>query len=148
MSSLKTKRYLCALSFLFSIFHFFCHAQNINSQIKSNIEIEIQASEHKAYRGFIKKDKVKWRNYLPTRYIFGSLLFIYQNVISEQISADCAYEMSCSEFSKNSISKFGILKGVLLSGNRLSSCGPNTIIDFPEYKKSEQFKIAHDFEDY
>jgi putative component of membrane protein insertase Oxa1/YidC/SpoIIIJ protein YidD len=145
------KKSCIPILFIFCIFtsiSIICNAQSINNAIITNINAQINANHIEPKRKFLKKDSVFWKNLLPTRYVFGTLLFVYQNAISEQISANCAYEMSCSEFSKNSISKFGFIKGILLSGNRLCSCGTNTIIDFPEYKKTEQFKIAHDFEDY
>jgi uncharacterized protein len=55
----------------------------------------------------------------PTRILFG----FYRNTISEQISADCAYDLSCSRFSIHSIRRFGILKGGLLTADRLTRCG-------------------------
>ncbi|MEI9920899.1 MAG: membrane protein insertion efficiency factor YidD [Bacteroidota bacterium] len=55
----------------------------------------------------------------PTRVLFG----FYRNTISEQISADCAYELSCSRFSIHSIQRFGLLKAGLLTADRLTRCG-------------------------
>lgn len=55
----------------------------------------------------------------PTRILFG----FYRNTLSEQISADCAYDLSCSRFSIHSIKRFGLLKGGLLTADRLTRCG-------------------------
>jgi uncharacterized protein len=55
----------------------------------------------------------------PTRILFG----FYRHTISEQISADCAFDLSCSRFSIHSIRRFGILKGGLLTADRLTRCG-------------------------
>lgn len=55
----------------------------------------------------------------PTRILFG----FYRNVISEQISADCAFDLSCSRFSIHSIQRFGLLKGGFLTADRLTRCG-------------------------
>jgi uncharacterized protein len=55
----------------------------------------------------------------PTRIFFG----FYRNTLSEQFSADCAYDLSCSRFSIHSIRQFGILKGGLLTADRLTRCG-------------------------
>jgi uncharacterized protein len=58
----------------------------------------------------------------PLRYIFGSLLFGYQKVISPQIARQCGFEVSCSEFSKNCIQQYGLFKGIALSADRMSRC--------------------------
>jgi putative component of membrane protein insertase Oxa1/YidC/SpoIIIJ protein YidD len=121
--------------------------QNLNPTIIANIETHIN-SPSITKKKFIERHPKKWRNYLPSRYVFGSLLYLYQNTISEQISANCAYQLSCSEFSKKSLKKFGLLKGILLTSHRLMSCNHKSIIDYPDYKKNEQLKIQDDFEDY
>lgn len=54
----------------------------------------------------------------PVRALFG----FYRDVISEQISADCAFDLSCSRFSAAAIDRFGIVKGLLLTGDRLTRC--------------------------
>jgi putative component of membrane protein insertase Oxa1/YidC/SpoIIIJ protein YidD len=56
----------------------------------------------------------------PTRQMFN----FYRNVISEQLSADCAYDLTCSRFSVMSIKRFGIIKGVFLTADRLTRCHP------------------------
>jgi putative component of membrane protein insertase Oxa1/YidC/SpoIIIJ protein YidD len=50
-----------------------------------------------------------------------SFLF-YRKVISEQISADCAFDLSCSRFSIKAIKNIGLFKGVLLTADRLTRC--------------------------
>jgi len=55
---------------------------------------------------------------LPTRILFS----FYRNVLSEQISADCAFDLSCSRFSIKAIKSYGILKGGLLTTDRLTRC--------------------------
>jgi uncharacterized protein len=60
--------------------------------------------------------------YNPLRLFFGSLLFAYQKTISPQLSRQCGFEVSCSEFSKNCIQQHGLLKGIALSADRMSRC--------------------------
>jgi putative component of membrane protein insertase Oxa1/YidC/SpoIIIJ protein YidD len=55
---------------------------------------------------------------LPARMLFG----FYRHVVSEQISADCAFDLTCSRFSIAAIRKFGIVKGGLLTADRLTRC--------------------------
>lgn len=54
----------------------------------------------------------------PVRILFG----FYRTTISEQISADCAFDLSCSQFSAAAIDRFGLVKGLLLTGDRLTRC--------------------------
>lgn len=67
----------------------------------------------------------------PLFYIGGALLFVYQNVFSEQIQAQCAYQVSCSEYTKRSIQKKGLLFGTLSGFNQLSECYPYIQHDHP-----------------
>ena len=67
----------------------------------------------------------------PLFYLGGTLLFLYQNVFSEQIQAQCAYQISCSEYTKLSIQKKGLLFGTLSGFNQLSECFPYIQHDHP-----------------
>jgi len=58
----------------------------------------------------------------PFYWAFSGLLTTYQQVISPQISASCVYETSCSRFSRIAIKKFGVIKGIALTADRLSRC--------------------------
>lgn len=71
---------------------------------------------------FMLTGKKKWVRYNPVNLTFGGLLFLYQAVISSQISADCPYEVSCSNFSKQCIIRYGLIKGCALSADRLTRC--------------------------
>jgi putative component of membrane protein insertase Oxa1/YidC/SpoIIIJ protein YidD len=56
-------------------------------------------------------------------------MLLYQNVVSAQLSKECPYEITCSNFSKQSIKKFGIVKGLFLSADRLTRCNRIAILD-------------------
>lgn len=67
--------------------------------------------------------KSRWYvKYNPVTGVFGGLMFVYQRYISQQISADCLYHESCSRFSVSCIKKYGVVKGVALSADRLMRC--------------------------
>ncbi len=53
---------------------------------------------------------------------FKGILKIYSNHISEQLLNDCIYEESCSQFSQGVMQEYGILKGVILSMDRMMRC--------------------------
>lgn len=82
----------------------------------------------------------------PVNYLAAGLLFFYQNLLSEQIQANCNYEISCSSFTKLSIEKYGFVKGTLLGLNQLSCCMDVILYDYPKYKISKDSKIINRFE--
>jgi len=74
-------------------------------------------------RLYIFKNQPKtFKNCNPVSLIFGGTLYVYQNFISQHLSADCLYDPSCSDFSKQAVKEYGIFKGGLLSFDRLSRC--------------------------
>jgi putative component of membrane protein insertase Oxa1/YidC/SpoIIIJ protein YidD len=88
---------------------------------------------------FSKKSFVQKIN--PLLYVGAGLLFVYQRVFSEQIQATCVYKKSCSEFTKLSIEKKGIIKGTLTGFNQLSNCFQSVIFDRSSYLVTEDGKI-------
>ena len=51
-------------------------------------------------------------------------LKFYQFFISPIIGQNCRYLPTCSEYSIQSLKKFGIIKGLFLSVRRVSKCHP------------------------
>ena len=49
---------------------------------------------------------------------------LYQRVISPALGSRCKYYPSCSEYAAQAISRFGILRGLVLAGWRLLRCNP------------------------
>ncbi len=48
----------------------------------------------------------------------------YQRVLAPVFGARCKYYPSCSEYAAQAISRFGILRGLVLAGWRLLRCNP------------------------
>ena len=48
----------------------------------------------------------------------------YQRVISPLLPRRCKYEPTCSAYAAQAISRFGILRGLVLAGWRLLRCNP------------------------
>lgn len=48
----------------------------------------------------------------------------YQKFISPSLGANCRFYPSCSEYTKQSIERFGIIRGVRLGLNRINRCSP------------------------
>jgi len=60
--------------------------------------------------------------YNPISLSLGGMMYVYQKLISPQIGAACPYHISCSAFSKKCIQKYGLVKGLALSADRLMRC--------------------------
>ena len=82
----------------------------------------------------------------PINYLAAGLLFFYQSILSEQIQADCTYEISCSNYTKQCINKNGFIIGSLKGLHQLSTCFPANIDDCPKYKISTNLKINNQVE--
>ncbi len=48
----------------------------------------------------------------------------YQKLVSPLIAPRCRYYPSCSEYAVQAVSRFGILRGLVLAGWRLLRCNP------------------------
>ncbi|HWY33421.1 MAG TPA: membrane protein insertion efficiency factor YidD, partial [Nitrosopumilaceae archaeon] len=83
----------------------------------------------------------------PLTYISSGMLFVYQHIFSEQIQAKCAYEISCSEFTKLSIQRYGFFKGFFIGINQLSSCFHGVANEHCMYTHSSDFKIINSVEE-
>lgn len=82
-----------------------------------------QRIPHSEKRVYIFKDQPKtFGNSNPVSLIYGGTLYMYQNFISQHFSADCLYDPTCSDFSKQAVKEYGLFKGGLLSFDRLNRC--------------------------
>lgn len=87
-------------------------------------------------RPYIYKDEpsvIKKIN--PVNIVFGTSLYVYQNVFSRHISANCLYTPGCSEFSKDAIREYGVLKGAILSVDRLNRCNILSAMNLNNHSK-------------
>jgi uncharacterized protein len=60
--------------------------------------------------------------YNPVSLIFSGMMYSYQKWISPQISSDCLYSPSCSDYSKLLFREYGFFKGLFASADRLMRC--------------------------
>ncbi|MGF7138026.1 membrane protein insertion efficiency factor YidD [Roseimarinus sediminis] len=122
-------------------------AQTIN--IKSDLE-QIQKKLHKqktvhSTRPYIYKNETpSFKTLNPISLGYGGLLFVYQNTISQHFSADCLYHPSCSDFSKQAVHEFGLIKGGLLTFDRLNRCNRLSSVDLLPSDFDRHTHRAHD----
>jgi putative membrane protein insertion efficiency factor len=106
--------------------------EHINAQLS-----QIQPDPYK--RPYIYKNEpslIKKIN--PVGLLFGGSLYLYQNVFSKHISADCLYTPSCSEFSKQAIREEGLLKGTILTIDRVNRCNRIAAQDLKYYNTDKK----------
>ena len=52
------------------------------------------------------------------------IIKIYQTVLSPILPSTCKYSPTCSEYTKQSLIKFGLIKGGMISIKRIIKCNP------------------------
>ena len=57
-------------------------------------------------------------------YPFLVIIRIYQTLISPLLPSTCRFSPTCSEYSKQSLIKHGLIKGIILSVKRILKCNP------------------------
>lgn len=65
---------------------------------------------------------------------------LYQHTVSPLTGQRCKYYPSCSEYAVQSITKFGILRGLVLAGWRLLRCNPFSRGGFDPVENQRLFK--------
>lgn len=60
---------------------------------------------------------------LPKKIVI-SLINFYQLCISPRIGSHCKFTPTCSEYTKQAVDKYGIIKGSLLGIKRILKCNP------------------------
>lgn len=82
----------------------------------------------------------------PLFYLATGAMFLYQRVLSEQISADCQYEISCSEYTKKQIERHGLIYGSLIGIHQLHHCTGLTANEVPSHRLNRSGKIMNPIE--
>jgi len=142
----KNSLFVFLIFYYAQFFPFQIHAQQINCSINNEIisavfENNENSSTLKKREILSLKNKSFTQKLNPFLYIGATLLYFYQNVISEQIQANCMYKISCSEYTKKSIEKNGFVKGTLSGFHQLSNCFQGAIYEHPVYMINENGKI-------
>ena len=135
------KIYLALLVCFFSSFGF-SQSENVSDLITKKI-IANHPPVHKHYRSVMQPKKNVLQIINPFNYISIGLMFTYQRVITQQLNGSCAYENSCSQFTKKAINYYGLVKGSLIGLNQLQTCYPTSYLDYPNHKINHNLKIKN-----
>ena len=76
----------------------------------------------------------------PLRAVAIAPIRVYQKLISPLLGERCKYYPSCSEYAAQAISRFGILRGLVLAGWRLLRCNPWSHGGFDPVEAQRLFK--------
>lgn len=60
---------------------------------------------------------------IPARMVVGAIS-IYQKLVSPNLSPNCRYQPSCSQYMVEAVRRFGALKGIWLGARRIGRCHP------------------------
>lgn len=60
---------------------------------------------------------------VPARLI-GLIIVVYQKLVSPNLSANCRFQPSCSQYMLEAVRRFGAVKGVWIGIRRISRCHP------------------------
>ncbi len=82
---------------------------------------EIHFHKHDVTFG-IANNRNAFVKYNPVTLSLSTLMYSYQKWISPQISSNCYYEPTCSQFGKELYAHFGLIKGTLALSDRLMRC--------------------------
>lgn len=119
------------------------NANKVSKKITNTVLAPYQTKE-KPKRKILNLESAKITTKLnPLTYLAAGLMYTYQNVLSEQISASCTYEISCSEITKKSIEKHGLIKGTLIGLHQLTNCSRSITKDHCDHVISPDNKIIN-----
>ncbi len=82
--------------------------------------------------------------YNPVHLTLAGMMFFYQKHISKQLPSSCLYNPSCSVYSKQLINRYGIIKGIICSSDRLMRCNRLTATSFGSDKFDKHDHKVHE----
>lgn len=56
--------------------------------------------------------------------VLSGFIWVYQNALSPWLGENCRFYPTCSEWSREAVEEYGVLKGTALALKRLFSCHP------------------------
>jgi hypothetical protein len=65
---------------------------------------------------------------------------VYQRLLSPMVGERCKYYPSCSEYAVQAVTRYGILRGLVLAGWRLLRCNPLSHGGFDPVEDQRLFK--------
>lgn len=123
----------------------FSQANRMKSDIESlnmHLKNQLPVSEKKLWIYSNEPFSIKKCN--PLGLIAGGSLFVYQHIMYRHIEADCLFTPNCPEFSRLALKEEGLIKGTILSIDRISRCNRISGQDLRHYSPDP---ISHRYPD-
>jgi uncharacterized protein len=76
----------------------------------------------------------------PAKWVLLKVIRAYQVLLSPMLGDTCKYYPSCSEYAVQAITKFGILRGLVLASWRVLRCNPWSHGGFDPVENQRLFK--------
>lgn len=73
------------------------------------------------------------------KFVATALIRLYQRFISSQDGPTCGFTPSCSRFGMAAVQKYGMLRGILLTADRLLRCNGSQSQHYPIAPNSEKY---------
>jgi putative component of membrane protein insertase Oxa1/YidC/SpoIIIJ protein YidD len=135
----------CSFCFIFLI-GFYCKAQVTKpyiTKIIENADNMVVFEERKVIFGLTDRKKV-FLFYNPIHLSLAGSMYFYQKHVSRQLPSSCLYNPSCSEYSKQLIGRYGIIKGAVCSSDRLMRCNRLTATSISSDKINKHDHKVHE----
>lgn len=116
------KQALIFLVLLYSICNVYSQPSDLELLKGRKFDVPRLETNKRVVKFGISESKNPIIKYNPVTLSLSSLLFTYQKWLSPQISADCLYSPSCSEYSKRLFKHYGVIGGIITSSDRLMRC--------------------------
>lgn len=58
--------------------------------------------------------------------ITARLIRLYQKLVSPSLGKNCRYTPTCSQYTLEAVSRFGLARGLVMGGRRIGRCHPLT----------------------
>lgn len=105
------------------------HAQQLDSMdlrlLRAAQYVDHTYDSRQVTYGFTK-GKRTWN---PVYHVLSSSMYVYQSVVSPLLMSHCMFIPSCSAYSKALIHEYGMLKGTILTSDRLMRCNRIALSD-------------------
>jgi putative membrane protein insertion efficiency factor len=146
MRKLKTKLAISLLFILTSVTVFSQSYKSDFSLLRETTFEKYQFQKQKTSFMWVQSSNVVLK-YNPVSLGFGSLMYLYQRVLSRHFSANCLYSPSCSQYGRSLIKEYGLVEGILLSSDRVMRCNRIAAIDIPAGFIDEKDHKVHETTD-
>ena len=103
-------------------------------------------------RSKIESQKNSHENHVNSRYFDSnapvSKAPLKNNCLKKQLLSDCKFQTNCTAYCKQSFGRFGIIKGLFISVDRLLRCDRITSATASPYRKTVNGKMIDYLEEY